>query len=233
MAATAATPAARTTSTLRLEARVVKAGGTTPEVLQRRLARVAEAVNERYGVILKQALQVEEGGRLVFEVELAKAPGGVLDGAVHFVELICELSLRLPPVRCLFAMLPAAADGSCSMDHAFEEARHERLFLVADGFGGQDSASITGAFAGIGVLIWGWTERQSQFVRALLREGVVAVDPATPDRLHFVAERKRREIAAAFKVSPSVVTECLQAAQVRRFRYQVWATVDLLYRILS
>jgi hypothetical protein len=215
---------------LSLQARVVNPGGTTPAVLQRRLELVADAVSERYGAILVAPLAVHEGGILDFGIRLEAAPAGGLDGAARLVEMICELTLRLPPVRCHFAMLPGARS---DFDAAFDAARHERLFLVADGFGGIDDNSITGTFAGIGVLLWSWTERQSQFVRALLREGVVAVSADSREELRFVAERKRRELAAAFKVSPSVVTECLQAAQVRRFRYQVWAATDLLHRIVG
>jgi hypothetical protein len=220
---------ATATGQLSLQARVVNPGGTTPAVLQRRLELVADAVSERYSCILSAPLQVNEGGSFDFNVQLGGAPAGSLDGAARLVEMICELTLRLTPVRCHFAMLPGKLSDFAP---AFKEARNERLFLVGNGFGGIDDHSLTGAFAGIGVLLWGWTERQSQFVRALLREGVVAVTEGTHEQLEFVAERKRREIAAAFKVSPSVVTECLQAAQVKRFRYQVWAATDLLHRIV-
>jgi hypothetical protein len=220
---------ATATGLLSLQARVVNPGGTTPAVLQRRLELVADAVSERYSSILSASLQVQEGGSFDFCVQLDHAPAGSLDGAARLVEMICELTLRLTPVRCHFAMLPGE---NFDFENAFKEARNERLFLVGSGFGGIHDHSITGAFAGIGVLLWGWTERQSQFVRALLREGVVAVKGGTREQLEFVAERKRREIAAAFKVSPSVVTECLQAAQVKCFRYQVWAATDLLHRIV-
>ncbi len=220
---------ATTTGILSLQARVVNPGGSTPAVLQRRLQLVADAVSERYSSILTAPLQVNDGGSFDFRVNLNSAPASSLDGAARLVEMICELTLRLTPVRCHFALLRGSDD---QFDDAFKEARNERLFLVCGGFGAMQNHSVTGAFAGIGVLLWGWTERQSQFVRALLREGVVAVSTKAPGRLEFVAERKRREIAAAFKVSPSVVTECLQAAQVKRFRYQVWATTDLLHRIV-
>jgi hypothetical protein len=85
---------------------------------------------------------------------------------------------------------------------------------------------LTGAVSAIGGLLWDWTERQSQFVRALLRDGVVAVDDN--QQLQFVKERKRRELSTFFKVSPSVITECLQAANVKRFRYQVFTATVML-----
>mgnify|MGYP006899553930 CR=1 FL=1 len=220
---------ATATGLLSLQARVVNPGGTTPAVLQRRLELVADAVSERYRGILNAPLMVHEGGSFSFQVTLENAPAGGLEGSARLVEMICELTLRLTPVRCHFALLRGAGS---DFEPAFKEAREQRLFLVGSGFRGIDNHSITGAFAGIGVLLWGWTERQSQFVRALLREGVVAVEAGSGNQLRFVAERKRREIAAAFKVSPSVVTECLQAAQVKRFRYQVWAATDLLHRIV-
>jgi len=224
------------TSTLSLEARVVAAGGTTETVLERRLAMVAEAVSERYTEILDAAIHVPGGGRLFFRVNLEQAPRGLLDGSARLVEMICELTLRLTPVKCRFAMIPstrgAALEPSHSFDAAFEEATQQRLFLAANGFGPLDDRSLTGVFAGIGVLLWGWTERQAQFVRAVLREGVVEVLEGPVPGMRFLPERKRREIAASFKVSPSVVTECLQAAKVKRFRYEVWAAADMMRRVM-
>jgi len=225
------------TGTLSLEARVVAAGGTTEPVLERRLAMVAEAVSERYTEILDAAIQVPGGGHLVFRVHLAQAPRGLLDGCARLVEMICELTLRLTPVKCRFAMIPSARgiamESSQSFDGAFEEATQQRLFLAASEFGPLDDRSLTGVFAGIGVLLWGWTERQAQFVRAVLRAGVVEVLEGPEPGMRFLPERKRREIAASFKVSPSVVTECLQAAKVKRFRYEVWAAADMLRRVLQ
>lgn len=229
------------TGTLSLEARVVEAAGTTELVLQRRLELVAEAVSERYTEVLSGPIEVGEGGRLTFGVDLDSAPRGLLDGAARLVEMICELTLRLTPVKCRFAMIPRVdTEGSGKrkrqaawVESAFEEAAQQRLFLAAHGFGDLEDRSLTGVFAGIGVLLWGWTERQAQFVRAVLRDGVVEVLEGDRPAMRFVRERKRREIAAAFKVSPSVVTECLQAAKVKRFRYEVWAAADMMRRVLD
>jgi hypothetical protein len=229
------------TGTLSLEARVVAAGGTTEVVLQRRLELVAEAVSERYTEILSSAIEVAEEGRLFLHVDLEAAPRGLLDGAARLVEMLCELTLRLTPVRCRFAMIPKASEDSARnrrrssqwFERAFEEAAQQRLFLAAHGFGDLEDRSLTGVFAGIGVLLWGWTERQAQFVRAVLRDGVVEVLEGDRPAMRFLPERKRREIAAAFKVSPSVVTECLQAAKVKRFRYEVWAAADMMRRVLE
>ena len=225
------------TGTLALEARVVAAGGTTEPVLERRLALVAEAVSERYTEILAYPIDVPGGGRLFFRVHLEEAPRGLLDGSARLVEMICELTLRLTPVKCRFALIPSAMDApkeeSHQFDSAFEEATHQRLFLAVQGFNNLDDRSLTGVFAGIGVLLWGWTERQAQFVRAVLRDGVVEVLEGPEPGMRFLPERKRREIAASFKVSPSVVTECLQAAKVKRFRYEVWAAADMLRRVLQ
>jgi len=225
------------TGTLSLEARVVAAGGTTETVLERRLALVAEAVSERYTEILATAIEVPGGGRLSFRVNLDQAPRGLLDGSASLVEMICELTLRLTPVKCRFAMIPSEMgkpqEASTDFDVAFEEATQQRLFLAVHGFNNLDDRSLTGVFAGIGVLLWGWTERQAQFVRAVLRDGVVEVLEGPEPAMRFLPERKRREIAASFKVSPSVVTECLQAAKVKRFRYEVWAAADMLRRVLQ
>lgn len=225
------------TGTLSLEARVVAAGGTTETVLERRLALVAEAVSERYTEILSDPIEVPGGGRLFFRVHLEDAPRGLFDGSARLVEMICELTLRLTPVKCRFALIPsepgAPKEDSHQFDSAFEEATQQRLFLAVQGFNDLDDRSLTGVFAGIGVLLWGWTERQAQFVRAVLRDGVVEVLEGPEPGMRFLPERKRREIAASFKVSPSVVTECLQAAKVKRFRYEVWAAADMLRRVLQ
>lgn len=211
---------------LHLDAHVVSRAGSTAEVVHRRLIRVSEAVIERYGIVLKEAWTVLEEGRLRAEVQLDSCPAGPLDASARVVEMLCELTLRLTPVRCRVLMSPTALTLS-KRTVALQQGAKERLFLKAKGFPGDQDQILTGAFAGLGGQLWDWTERQAQFVRAVLRAGVVEATPSG-EELHFVPGRKRREVAAAFGVSPSVVTECLQAAGIDRFRYQVWSASTLL-----
>ncbi|MBC8370523.1 MAG: hypothetical protein H8E25_11025 [Planctomycetes bacterium] len=203
-----------------LQAKVLSPGGSTAAVLRRRLEMVTEAVSHRYSDVLAGDIELIDGENFLCKVSLSADSS--LENAGRIIEMICELTLRLTPVKCRFAFGQTQED----LDQAFEEAHRNRMFFAACGFGDILSRSLTGAVAAIGGLLWDWTERQSQFVRALLRDGVVAVD--ANHQLHFVKERKRRELSAFFKVSPSVITECLQAANVKRFRYQVFTATVVL-----
>jgi hypothetical protein len=208
-----------------LQAKVLSPGGSTAAVLKRRLELVTEAVSQRYSDVLACDINLLDGENFICELNL----GGEysLGRSGRLVEMICELTLRLTPVKCRFAF----AQNEKELLAAFEEAQRNRLFFAARGFDELSNRSLTGAVSSIGGLLWDWTERQSQFVRALLRDGVVAVD-ANND-LQFVKERKRRELSAFFKVSPSVITECLQAANVKRFRYQVFTATVMLDKAVA
>ena len=218
-------------SCLYLDAQVVSRAGSTADVVQRRLLRVTEAVKERYAVVLAQPWEVGAEGRLQAQLDFAHAPGGVLDASGRVVEMMCELALRLTPVRCRLLLSPERLPTSVRAT-ALQQGAKARLFLLAKDFTDDLDPLLTGAFAGIGNLLGDWTERQAQFVRAVLRAGVVAVAPGA-EGFHFVPGRKRREVAAAFGVSPSVVTECLQAAGIESFRYQVWSAASVLADVVS
>ena len=49
----------------------------------------------------------------------------------------------------------------------------------------------------------------------------------------FVPERPRKEAARAFNVSPSVVTESLQAADVTAFRHGMWSAAWQIAAVAS
>jgi hypothetical protein len=202
-----------------LQAKVLKAGGAAPAVLKRRLEIVSEAVSERYSDILSAPIYLIDGENFLCKIDLVTSNS--LERSGRLVEMICELTLRLTPVKCSFAL----ALEESNLQNAFLEASRNRLFFAVTDFDSSTSKALTGAISAIGGLLWDWTERQSQFVRALLRDGVVRVED---NELKFVKERKRRELSAFFKVSPSVITECLQAASVKRFRYQVYAATIML-----
>lgn len=208
-----------------LQARVLSPGGSTLAVLKRRLELVTEAVSQRYSDVLLCDIKLLDGENFIAEINLGT--NSSLEKSGRLIEMICELTLRLTPVKCRFAFAQTTTD----LELAFDEAQRNRLFFAARGFDDLFSRSLTGAVSALGGLLWDWTERQSQFVRALLRDGVVAVD-ANND-LQFVKERKRRELSAFFKVSPSVITECLQAANVKRFRYQVFTATVMLDKAVA
>lgn len=213
------------------EAHVVSLAGSTAEVVQRRLSRVTEAVNERYQPVLASPWRLVEEGSLHAEARFDRSPGGNLDASARVVEMLCELTLRLTPVRSRILLAPQAMTTSARA-RALRHGKRQGLFLLAQGFGEGRDEVLTGAFAGLGGQLWDWTERQAQFVRAILRAGVVAMEPGDAD-LHFLPGRKRREVAAAFGVSPSVVTECLQAAGIDAFRYSVWSAASLLESVVA
>jgi hypothetical protein len=86
--------------------------------------------------------------------------------------------------------------------------------------------AVAGGCCLVGALVCNWTERQAQFVRWVLRDGVLDWRRDPP---RFVPERRRKEAALAFGVSPSVVTESLQAADVAAFRHGLWAAAWQLH----
>ncbi|MDP6962780.1 MAG: hypothetical protein QGF46_01285 [Planctomycetota bacterium] len=208
-----------------LQAKVLSPGGSTASVLARRLELVTEAVTQRYSDVLLFPIELLDGENFICKITVGDENN--LEKSGRIVEMICELTLRLTPVKCRFAL----AQNERDLEIAFDEAHRNRLFFAARGFDAMSNSSLTGAIAAIGGLLWDWTERQSQFVRALLRDGVVCVD--ADKQLQFVKERKRRELSTFFKVSPSVITECLQAANVKRFRYQVYTATVLFYKIAA
>ena len=213
------------------DAQVVSLAGSTAEVVQRRLARVSEAVNERYAAVLDRPWRLLEEGRLQAQARFDLAPAGPLDASARVVEMLCELTLRLTPVRSRILLSPQALT-DVGRKRALQQGRRQGLFLLAQGFGPGRDEVLTGGFAGLGGQLWDWTERQAQFVRAILRAGVVTMAPGEAE-LHFLPGRKRREVAAAFGVSPSVVTECLQAAGIDAFRYSVWSAASLLSGLVA
>ncbi len=208
-----------------LQAKVLSPGGSTAAVLKRRLELVTEAVSQRYADVLVSDIKLLDGENFLCEVSVGS--DSPLQKSGRLIEMICELTLRLTPIKCRFAFAQTEAE----LTEAFDEAQRNRLFFAACGFDELSNRSLTGAVSAIGGLLWDWTERQSQFVRALLRDGVVAVDDN--QQLQFVKERKRRELSTFFKVSPSVITECLQAANVKRFRYQVFTATVMLEKSVA
>lgn len=191
--------------------------------LQARTHRAAKVLSERYADLLPAPWEVEGARQLRVTLPLPGTP----HGAARFTEMAFELLLRLHP-QSLGVGLGLGAEpllAATRSRDASESALRQRLLAQAMGFDesldqpglGQ---GVCGTWSAVGSLVQTWTERQAQFVRWILRDGVLdwRRDPA-----RFVPERPRKEAARAFSVSPSVVTESLQAANITAFRHGMWS----------
>jgi len=213
-------------STLRLamhaEIRLGREALTVAE-LQARTQRAAKALNERYGDLLPDPWEVEGARQMQVSLPLPATP----HGAARFTEMAFELLLRLHP-QSLGLGLGLSADpqqAAARARDAGESAVRQRLLAQAMGFDETLDQpglglGVCGTWSALGSVVQTWTERQAQFVRWILRDGVLdwRREPA-----RFVPERLRKEAARAFSVSPSVVTESLQAADVTAFRHGMWS----------
>jgi hypothetical protein len=191
--------------------------------LHARTHRAAKALNERYADLLATPWEVE-GAR---QMKLSLPLPGTAAGAARLTEMVFELLLRLHPQSLGIGLGLSAepATAAARARDACESAQRQRMLTQAMGFDesldqpglGQ---GVSGTWTVLGSLVQTWTERQAQFVRWILRDGVLdwRREPA-----RFVPERPRKEAACAFSVSPSVVTESLQAADVTAFRHGMWS----------
>jgi hypothetical protein len=191
--------------------------------------RAARALNERYADLLVSAWEVEPPGRLRAALRLPAARAA----AARASEMSFELLLRTHPrpLALGLGLAPEVGLATRRARDAAESAGRLRVFAQAHGFDETLDEpglglGVGGAWTAVGALVAGWTERQAQFARWLLRDGVLdwRREPA-----RFVPERRRKEVAQAFGVSPSVVTESLQAADVASFRHGVWAAAWQLH----
>lgn len=191
--------------------------------LQARTQRAAKALSERYADLLPSPWEVEGARQMRSSLPLPTTP----HGAARFTEMAFELLLRLHPLS-LGMGLGLSADPQQAAERARDAgASAVRQRLLAQAMGFDESLDqpglglgVCGTWSALGSLVQTWTERQAQFVRWILRDGVLdwRREPA-----RFVPERPRKEAARAFSVSPSVVTESLQAADVTAFRHGMWS----------
>jgi hypothetical protein len=215
---------------LYVEADPTKDAGQRAAVADR-IAEVLKSLNHRYAESLRARWEPigDAAARAVVEAPLGAA--SALDArarAARVTEMAFELVLRMQPIALRLGVGCAAGKEASALARAREAitaATRARLFAQARGFEsigaprGSDAA-VGGAWAITGALTRSWTDRQAQFVRWVLRDGVLDWRREAP---RFVKERRRKEVAAAFGVSPSVVTESLQAADVAAFRHAIWA----------
>lgn len=193
-----------------------------------RAFRAAKSLNERYADALRSPWTTEFG-----RFSATMDPPATLLAAARHTEMAFELVLRLHPEPLalgLGAGASAALALACAQDACDSSAR---LRVLAQCSGLDESAdrpglgqAVSGGWCLVGALVRGWTERQAQFVRWVLRDGVLDWRRDPP---RFVPERRRKEAALAFGVSPSVVTESLQAADVAAFRHGLWAAAWQLH----
>lgn len=198
--------------------------------VQERALQAQMSLNSRYADSLRVRWEPIGDGAARAAVTL---PGAFDDSfeararAARTTEMAFELVLRMHPIALRLGLGCAAKEASAlaKAREAAAAAARARLFAQARGFEslgaarGSDAA-VGGSWAISGALTRSWTDRQAQFVRWLLRDGVLDWRRDPP---RFVKERRRKDVAAAFDVSPSVVTESLQAADVASFRHAMWA----------
>ena len=202
-----------------------------------RAAQAAKSLNHRYPEVLRGRWEPIGDAALRAVVELPEMSASALVSralAARVTEMSFELVLRMQPIPMRIGIGCAAGKESTALARAREAiaaASRARLFAQARGFeslgaprGGD--AAVGGAWAITGALTRSWTE----FVRWVLRDGVLDWRREAP---RFVKERRRKEVAAAFSVSPSVVTESLQAADVAAFRHAIWAAAWSLAQVWS
>lgn len=170
--------------------------------------------------------------------------------AERLVDTVIRMAAAAHPTRICFGLgggrlstalrgdSPARMDGPCF--HAAREALHrsqseERLLttcaLARESAGKSfmtiDDVAPTAVFGLLGALLSEWTPRQVQI--ALDREhGLTELrrGPATME--NPFQSRMRKSVAQDFEISPSVVTEGMQAARYEQFRFGLWAAAILL-----
>lgn len=204
--------------------------------VRERHAQVVESLNRRYTDVLRSPWEPagDEAMRAVVALpELDDAATVVRARAARISEMSFEMVLRMHPVALRLGLGCAEGKEAVALQRAREAAiaaARARLFAQVRGFEtlgaarGSDAA-VGGAWSIAGALTRSWTDRQAQFVRWVLRDGVLDWRRDPP---RFVKERRRKEIAIAFGVSPSVVTESLQSADVTAFRHALWSAAWLL-----
>lgn len=209
----------------------VTASDAERDAVDARIEQALKSLNSRYSEILRARWEPLGSAAARAALEMARGgedPAEARARAARACEMAFELVLRMQPLALRFGLGAAAGKESAALAKAREAAAaaaRARLFAQARGFEalgaprGSDAA-IGGAWAIVGALTRSWTDRQAQFVRWVLRDGVLDWRRDPP---RFVKERRRKEVAAAFGVSPSVVTESLQASDVAAFRHALWA----------
>jgi hypothetical protein len=133
-----------------------------------------------------------------------------------------ELANALHPVRITFglgwgslstALGPdvGALDGPCfhRARAAQEKARAQGRWLVASGFGESIDSAVSALFFLMDVIRRGWTDKQAKYV--LAARGQI-----------------QKDVAGRFGVSPSVISESLQAASFEPLRVGEGAVTTLL-----
>jgi len=151
---------------------------------------------------------------------------GLFRRAGAVVQVIRAVAEELHPVRVVhgigfgslstdLAERPTLMDGPCfhRARAGLERARKGRLWVVAQGFGAPWDEALTAMFTLMDAIRARWTPRQAAFIRAARR-----------------AERQL-DVARAFEVSPSVVSESLSAASFRAVLAGERAVAALLERL--
>lgn len=206
-----------------------------------RFTQTAKSLSQRYADALSARWEPIGETAMRAVAELPEPGASALESrarAARATEMAFELVLRMQPIPLRFGLGCAPGKELSALARAREAAaaaNRARLFAQARGFeslGAQrgSDAAVGGVWAITGALTRSWTDRQAQFVRWVLRDGVLDWRREAP---RFVKERRRKEVAAAFGVSPSVVTESLQASDVTAFRHAIWSAAWALAQAWS
>lgn len=170
---------------------------TDRAALQRRFEEAVAHANKKHAGSLAASLAVTAGD----EVHgLFSEPAAALDVIIEIEEAMLPdrlaFGLGWGEIHTEMATEATRVDGRCFhlARAGLEEAKRLRRWAMVRGFEEPLDGALSALFALMGVVRAGWTDRQAQYVTATRR---------LPSR---------RAVAQAFKVSPSVVTESLQAA---------------------
>ncbi len=152
---------------------------------------------------------------------------GIFNDPAAVVRVVVTLAEALFPVRIVYglgrgelATAPgpevALLDGPCfhRARKALEVASKGDVWLVASGFGDTGDSTLAALFGLQGALRAKWTARQAEIAGAVRRA--------------LALGRTRRDVAGDLGISPSVVTESLQAAAFDPLRRGERAAVQVL-----
>lgn len=185
--------------------------------VQRRMLQTVEALNARHAGDLAAPLAVSRGDEVqgLFENRSAVVPVVVeLADALHPVEWCCGLGwggLSTPLGAEVVRLDGPAFHGARA---ALERAQADGRWLAVEGIGGATGQALESVFALMQALRHRWTDRQTEFIRAVRGE-------------------LQKDVAARFDVSPSTVSESLKAAGFGAVREGEAAAEALLSKFAS
>lgn len=164
--------------------------------LQDELSERLDHLNERLAPSLAAPLVLIKGDEIQ----------GLFTEPAAILEVVIDLAASLHPIKLAYGLgygplstrlvrETAQLDGACfhQAREALEAAQKDESWLQAKGFGALNDATISALFHLMHAIRDRWTKRQNEFV-------------------HAARSALQKDVAKAFGVSPSVVSESLKAA---------------------